>query len=195
MALVKCPECGKEISDRASACPNCGYPLAKERNNPIGAHSASKKGSAEDNADTVQHAHSGETNRTREVEPSKVPSNRKVILILAAIAACVVVLVGMLAFKSMVRYKGLPNHVANQVGYVASFSDGPKVTIAVHVDAVNKGDEAAVMWDLDQTYIVGMALFSKPVIKDYHGDVEITGIVSSCDGVDELDLSDATIVG
>lgn len=30
MALIKCPECGKEISDKASACPNCGYPIAIE---------------------------------------------------------------------------------------------------------------------------------------------------------------------
>ena len=29
MALIKCNECGKEISDRAVACPNCGFPLAK----------------------------------------------------------------------------------------------------------------------------------------------------------------------
>lgn len=28
MALIKCPECGREVSDRASACPNCGCPLA-----------------------------------------------------------------------------------------------------------------------------------------------------------------------
>ena len=27
MALIKCPECGKEISDRAKACPSCGYPI------------------------------------------------------------------------------------------------------------------------------------------------------------------------
>ncbi len=27
MALIKCKECGKEISDKAVACPNCGYPL------------------------------------------------------------------------------------------------------------------------------------------------------------------------
>lgn len=26
MALIKCPECGKEISDRSESCPNCGYP-------------------------------------------------------------------------------------------------------------------------------------------------------------------------
>lgn len=30
MALIKCPECGKEISDKASACPNCGMPLRSE---------------------------------------------------------------------------------------------------------------------------------------------------------------------
>ena len=28
MALIKCVECGKEISDKASACPSCGVPVA-----------------------------------------------------------------------------------------------------------------------------------------------------------------------
>jgi len=27
MALIKCPECGKEISSNAVACPNCGSPV------------------------------------------------------------------------------------------------------------------------------------------------------------------------
>lgn len=27
MALIKCPECGKEISDKAEKCIHCGYPL------------------------------------------------------------------------------------------------------------------------------------------------------------------------
>lgn len=26
MALINCKECGKEISDNASSCPNCGCP-------------------------------------------------------------------------------------------------------------------------------------------------------------------------
>ena len=30
MALIKCPECGKEISDKTTACPNCGMPLRRE---------------------------------------------------------------------------------------------------------------------------------------------------------------------
>ena len=29
MALINCPECGKEISDQAVSCPNCGMPLVK----------------------------------------------------------------------------------------------------------------------------------------------------------------------
>jgi len=28
MALIKCPECGKSISDKAESCPGCGYTLA-----------------------------------------------------------------------------------------------------------------------------------------------------------------------
>lgn len=30
MSLIKCPECGKEISDSADNCPNCGHPLKKK---------------------------------------------------------------------------------------------------------------------------------------------------------------------
>lgn len=29
MALITCPECGKEISDKARCCPNCGYKRVK----------------------------------------------------------------------------------------------------------------------------------------------------------------------
>lgn len=31
MALIKCPECGKEISDKAISCPNCGYPVSQKQ--------------------------------------------------------------------------------------------------------------------------------------------------------------------
>ena len=29
MALIKCPECGKEISDISDKCINCGFPLVQ----------------------------------------------------------------------------------------------------------------------------------------------------------------------
>ena len=30
MALINCPECNKQISDRASACPDCACPIAAQ---------------------------------------------------------------------------------------------------------------------------------------------------------------------
>ncbi len=30
MAMINCPECGKEISDKATVCPNCGCPITED---------------------------------------------------------------------------------------------------------------------------------------------------------------------
>ena len=30
MALITCPDCGKQLSDQAPACPNCGRPMKKK---------------------------------------------------------------------------------------------------------------------------------------------------------------------
>lgn len=35
MALIQCPECGREISDKVSACPHCGYPFAAQDSLPV----------------------------------------------------------------------------------------------------------------------------------------------------------------
>ena len=32
MALIKCPDCGKEISDRAANCIHCGCPIGSAQN-------------------------------------------------------------------------------------------------------------------------------------------------------------------
>lgn len=29
MALVDCPECGKQVSTLAASCPHCGFPLPR----------------------------------------------------------------------------------------------------------------------------------------------------------------------
>lgn len=31
MALIKCPECGHEVSDKAESCPNCGYKITEAK--------------------------------------------------------------------------------------------------------------------------------------------------------------------
>lgn len=44
MALVNCPECGKQVSDLASSCPHCGCPL-KGVSAPPGQSAPSNRGS------------------------------------------------------------------------------------------------------------------------------------------------------
>ena len=38
MALIQCEDCGRDVSDRAPACPNCGAPItvAADKNAPEG---------------------------------------------------------------------------------------------------------------------------------------------------------------
>jgi hypothetical protein len=49
MALIKCPECGSDISDQTPSCPKCGYPIMNstlsapsQNNKPIHKNSISK---------------------------------------------------------------------------------------------------------------------------------------------------------
>ena len=30
MALIKCPECGRQVSEYAENCPNCGCPMDRD---------------------------------------------------------------------------------------------------------------------------------------------------------------------
>lgn len=30
MALITCPECGAQVSDKAATCPHCGYPIGEQ---------------------------------------------------------------------------------------------------------------------------------------------------------------------
>ena len=38
MALVNCPECGREVSSTAPTCPSCGFPVAAQLAEPAPAH-------------------------------------------------------------------------------------------------------------------------------------------------------------
>jgi len=43
MALIKCPECGRDVSESAVSCPNCGHPIGQVNKNIIQIDSAPKK--------------------------------------------------------------------------------------------------------------------------------------------------------
>ena len=53
MALIKCPECGKEISDKSSACIHCGYPITEtaEKKNTVSSITSSNDGQKQSEAE------------------------------------------------------------------------------------------------------------------------------------------------
>lgn len=78
MALITCPECQQQVSDQATACPKCGYPLTKE---PIPVSE-----SVDDSAATTTEK------PIPEIKEQQKSSKNKRIVIACVAVACVVVL-------------------------------------------------------------------------------------------------------
>lgn len=86
MALIKCPECGKEISDKAHTCVHCGYPLIeviasgdvriKMPNNIVDGvvgFFSSKRAAVKDQCGQIRwEGNHGENARFRIEEPTKI---------------------------------------------------------------------------------------------------------------------------
>jgi hypothetical protein len=47
MALINCPECGKQVSTAAKECPNCGYPVAERLPQTVQAAEKTETGSGD----------------------------------------------------------------------------------------------------------------------------------------------------
>ena len=92
MALITCPECGKQISDKAEACPNCGYPLADLHN--VKEVSQGDMEASENSADDATM----NCNSTNENTPVKSKFS-KLTAIVSGIAILIVLLVFILPTK------------------------------------------------------------------------------------------------
>jgi hypothetical protein len=47
MALISCPECGKQVSTAAKACPGCGFPVAEQGGGPLAGPAGKSPATAE----------------------------------------------------------------------------------------------------------------------------------------------------
>lgn len=56
MALIRCPECGKEISDKAPACIHCGYPLSLLNNEKAKSTTVEKQSNTEVKSDQKEYS-------------------------------------------------------------------------------------------------------------------------------------------
>ena len=76
MALIKCPECGQSISDRASKCPKCGYPIQEYLSSK--AKEAQSENVNESSANT-------ECSADNQQAPTQTKSKKKLVFALIAI--------------------------------------------------------------------------------------------------------------
>ena len=90
MALIKCPECGTEVSDKAKNCVKCGYPLAEVSNN------------AESLSENVIKAESAKSTTTQKAQ---TVLSTKMLLI---IAACIIAVVGIVVLTITLNRPALP---------------------------------------------------------------------------------------
>lgn len=83
MALIKCPECGREVSDKAESCPQCGYPISKlgeEKGNDSGIEKMEEQeekviSDSKDISDAAEH----EADKKEENEVASVSQENKPI--------------------------------------------------------------------------------------------------------------------
>lgn len=142
MALINCTECGKEISDKASSCPNCGCPLESNEN-------ASKEQNPHTEVDTSktitndkelieEHAPIGE-------EKSKKKLNKKALVILLSILG-ILIIGGGIAFilTSNLRAYNSAQKLMNEKQYNASATAYAK--LGDYKDSVSKYNESQYMY-------------------------------------------------
>jgi len=83
MALMVCPECGKQVSDQAEACPHCGYPIPK--------YIAEQKKQQELAAAEAEKAAAEEAAAAAKAEKEKAKAEKKPVSVKKAIIISVVV--------------------------------------------------------------------------------------------------------
>ncbi len=108
MALINCPECGKEISDKSKACIHCGYPLGEETDNSVVYIKCLECGQDVPN-DVGECPYCGcpvedETHVSKfENQKNKTKSRKKTKIVLLVIAGIIVFLALLFAIKELTK--------------------------------------------------------------------------------------------
>lgn len=132
MALINCPECGKEISDRAAACPNCGCPV--EIAQPV---------QKTDEREEVPHRFEAQ---------EKVAKRKRVLLVGGAVLFFVVLFVG--AAVSGVVSRSPKHDLHNLTGIIKGgdtcviAEDGKSMKVDTNPDNVSGKNYGSVLADI-----------------------------------------------
>lgn len=111
MALIKCSECGNEVSDKAKACPNCGCPIEKAIEGEISPKGEGDLQNVDENEviDDVSkedlNNSEAEAKKVIAAEPAPKPQSSKRILIVSGIAAAIIIIGGIGIYFGTANYR------------------------------------------------------------------------------------------
>lgn len=116
MALIICPECGKEYSNRASSCPNCGCPTTL--NSAVQSNETGMEEASTQSAETFECQEEKDSfNESLSVKMRK--GKRKIVIVLSICAVAVVLIVCGIVFlfgNSSPEKRIIGTWVLNSVG-------------------------------------------------------------------------------
>lgn len=116
MALVKCKNCGKEISDRATACPTCGTPINKPENQrctECGFILSSKDNICPNCGCPIQSNELPQKIEIPNVQPTKRESKRKKPLIIVAVILIFAIIASAISFTYYKKQKTIEDYQSN----------------------------------------------------------------------------------
>lgn len=140
MGMIKCTECGKEMSDKASVCPNCGCPIEdiKAKLGEIEAEQEAKNKAKEAEKRAKEAAAEAKRQRQEEARKAATPAMKKKRIAIGAVMVILAVAVGICGWYFGIK---IPHDQSYQAYLVAvqNYSEG----IQQYNDAVNQYNEKA----------------------------------------------------
>ena len=134
MAMIKCPECGREMSDKAAACPNCGCPIEdiKAQLDVIEAERSEAIKKKEDAKKAKEVAASIRKQKQKEARKAVTPEMKKKRGIVAALAIAIIVVACILGWYFGIK---LPKEKA-YAAYVMAV-DETNVSVTDYNNSIN----------------------------------------------------------
>lgn len=138
MALIHCPECGKEISDKSTVCIHCGYPISELDNNinvvseegkqerqqkDVSAEDTSfdeevkKPPYSEHDTQTIIGSNTGEVNNDEPITKKKKNKMIIPIIICVLVAIAIIIIVKFAVPSEFERVKNEAISIAGQISY------------------------------------------------------------------------------
>lgn len=182
MAMIKCPECGKELSDKASACPNCGCPIEDIKRQIEEKETEAAEKIKEKEAEKKAKQIAFETKKQERVEAIKAmqPKNKKKAALIGVIVAVVVIAIAVCGWYFGIKVphdKAVDAYLTSVQQYgeavdkynesIEAYNDKAKEIIAKNDNLIAKVDEAQSLIDCGDVPFEGEKLtYLSNTVKD-----------------------------